>query len=107
MSCLVVLVSAPSLRSARKISSQLLEKKLAACVTLVPSVESHYVWRGKKEKSREVLLIIKTMTSYYLKLEESIKKLHSYSVPEIIAFPIKRGSRDYLKWIFSTLHSSA
>ena len=66
---------------------------------LIPQIESHYLWKGKKESSREILLLIKTRKSSYVGLERLIKRLHSYETPEIIALPVVRGSQKYLKWI--------
>jgi len=95
----VVLVTASSKSEAVKISKRLLEKKLAACINLVSPVESSYWWKGKMEKSREVLLIIKTRKSLVKKLVSAVRAVHSYTVPEIIALPVVAGSRDYLEWI--------
>lgn len=80
-------------------ASRLLQKKIAACVNLIPSLESHYLWKGKREKAAEVLLVIKTQSVFYPRLEKAVKSLHPYSVPEIVALPIIKGSRNYLRWI--------
>lgn len=101
MSYLLVLSTASSKKEAAKLADLLLSHKLAACVNLVPNVESHYRWKGRKEKSREVLMLIKTRASAYKKLEALIHKHHSYEVPEIIAVPIQKGSQPYLNWIQS------
>ena len=77
----------------------LVSKRLAACVQLVSKLESHYRWKGKKEISREILLIIKTRSSLYKKVEAAILKNHSYEVPEIICLPISKGSKTYLNWL--------
>lgn len=62
-------------------------------------IQSFYWWKGKKAKGREVLMLIKTQAKAYPKLEKAIAKIHPYSLPEIIAFPITRGSKAYLGWI--------
>jgi periplasmic divalent cation tolerance protein len=98
-----VLTTASSIQEARKLAGFLLEKRLAACVNLIPSVESHYRWKGKREKASEVLLVIKTQTRQYRQLEVSLKSRHSYSVPEIIQIPIRKGSKSYLRWIRESL----
>ncbi|MBI3313545.1 MAG: divalent-cation tolerance protein CutA [Candidatus Omnitrophica bacterium] len=96
---LLILSTVPNLKEARSLASVLLEKKLAACVNISPGVESHYRWKGKKEKSREVMLFIKTREALFGKLEKTLRENHSYEVPEIIALPIQRGSKKYLNWL--------
>jgi periplasmic divalent cation tolerance protein len=96
---LVVMTNAPDMDVARKIAADLLEKKLAACVNIVSGCESHYVWKGKLEQASEVQLQIKTTVSRYAEIESSIRALHPYDVPEIIAFQVNRGSHEYLAWV--------
>ena len=96
---LLVLSTASSRREALKITKRILSARLAACVNLSASLESHYWWKGKRAQSKEVLLLIKTRSSAFKKLEALIRKHHSYSVPEIIALPIEKGSVPYLRWI--------
>lgn len=96
---IVVLTTAGSLKEARKIARTLVEAKLAACVNLLPPVESVYAWQGKIEKSSESLLVIKTSREVFSKVEAEIRKLHSYTTPEIICLPIVDGSRNYLAWL--------
>ena len=96
---LVVFVTASSKKEARAIASDLVEARLAACVTVVDVVGSIYRWKGKIEHSTETMLVIKTTTRRYADLERQVKTLHSYDVPEIIALPVVRGSRAYLEWI--------
>jgi len=99
ISAVVVLTTASSLREARRIASILLNQKLAACISISAPTESHYVWQGKKEKSREYLLMIKTRQMLFSKVERAIRKAHSYECPEIIALPVSAGSKPYLEWI--------
>ncbi len=96
---LLIFSTASSMKEARLISNELLKKNLAACITISSKAESHYVWKGKKELAREYVLLIKTKSSLYPKLEIAIRKIHSYKNPEIIAVPIQKGSQAYLSWI--------
>jgi len=96
---LCVLSTIPDIKKARKLAGLLVSKRLAACVQILPGLESHYRWRGKKETSKEVLLIIKTKSSIYKKLEAAILKNHPYEVPEIVCLPITKGGKSYLDWI--------
>jgi periplasmic divalent cation tolerance protein len=77
----------------------LVTQRLAACVNIVPAVESVYWWEGKITRDSEALMIIKTTDDRYPDLERRIKELHSYSTPEVIAVRIERGSEEYLKWL--------
>ena len=96
----IVLVTCPSVALARKIARAVVEKRLAACVNVMLSpVESVYTWKGKVERAREYLLIMKTTAKRLVELENEVKRLHSYDVPEFIALPIVAGSRDYLSWL--------
>jgi periplasmic divalent cation tolerance protein len=95
----VVLVTAPLLPVARKLTEQILRARLAACVNLLPAVESHYWWEGKLEKSGEVLLLIKTTANHLKALRRLVKRNHPYTTPEFIALPVASGSKKYLKWL--------
>ena len=96
----VVLVTCGSRGEARRIARQVVERKLAACVNLFSSaVESVYRWKGKVESAREWLLILKTTRARLPALENEIRRLHSYEVPEFIALAIASGSRKYLAWL--------
>lgn len=97
----MVLVMASSEEEAKTIARVLVEKKLAACVNLVKQVQSIFRWRGKLTEENEVMLILKTKSKQFRNLEDEIKKLHSYKVPEIIALPVISGSKDYLFWVDS------
>jgi periplasmic divalent cation tolerance protein len=95
----VVLCTAGSEAEARKIAHYLVEQQLAACVNLVPQVESIYRWQGKVESSREWLLSIKTTAERFPAVRDAIQELHSYDLPECIALAIEDGSSEYLSWI--------
>jgi periplasmic divalent cation tolerance protein len=84
---------------AEKISKALIDKRLAACVQIAGPITSYYRWKGNLGKAVEWLLIIKTRSELYPQLEEAIKKIHSYEVPEIVAVTVVAGSRDYLGWL--------
>ena len=99
---LLVFVTVPSLKEGERIGEKLVEKKLAACVNIVPHLYSIFFWQGKIEKEGELLLIIKTMPDCMEKLIEKVKKIHSYDVPEIIALPVVQGNQDYINWIYES-----
>jgi periplasmic divalent cation tolerance protein len=96
---LVVFVTCGSEEEALKIAHALVEERLAACVNLVSSIRSIYRWEGKIWDEKEWLLIIKTQAARFEDLEKRVKSLHSYSLPEIIALPIIKGSSSYLNWL--------
>ncbi len=96
---IVVLVTASSQEEAQKIAQDLLTDKLCACVNILKGVGSHFWWQGKLDNAQETLLVIKTKKTLFNKLVKKVKLLHSYEVPEIIAFPIVLGDKQYLKWI--------
>ena len=103
VSAILVLSTASSRTEALKIAQALLDKRLAACVNILPSLTSLYWWKGRKEKASEVLLLIKTKKSAFKKLEQMIRKMHSYSVPEIIAIPLTAASKPYLNWMLKEI----
>jgi periplasmic divalent cation tolerance protein len=96
---IVIFITCSSLKEAEKIGSSLVEKKLIACVNVVPEIKSIFHWKGKITKEKEVLLIAKSRRELFESIQNEVKKLHSYEVPEIIALPIEAGSEDYLEWI--------
>ncbi len=77
----------------------LVRERLAACVNLIPSALSIYHWQGKIEKSSEVILVAKSRTGLFTKIENAVKALSSYECPCIVAMPIVAGSADYLEWL--------
>jgi periplasmic divalent cation tolerance protein len=96
----VVFITCPTPALARKIARAVVQTRLAACVNIVLSpVESFYTWKGKLEKAREYLLIMKTTAKRIAALENEVKRLHTYDVPEFIALPISEGSKKYLSWL--------
>ena len=95
----VVLVTAPDLKTGRKLARAALTAKLIACANLLPKVESHYWWQGKIEVGAEVLLVMKTTAVRLAALEKLILAQHPYDTPEFIVLPVSRGSRRYLDWV--------
>ena len=93
----VVLCTFPDPERARAIAAELVGRRLAACVNLLPGVESIYRWEGKVERAGEVLAVIKT--TRYPELEAALEELHPYEVPEILALPVAAGLAGYLKWL--------
>jgi len=102
----VIFITTSTEQEARKLADQLLVKRKAACVNIVPKVESSFWWQGKLDSAQESLLIIKTRASLLPQIIELVKSVHSYSVPEIIALPIIGGNEDYLKWIDDEVRES-
>jgi periplasmic divalent cation tolerance protein len=96
---IVIFVTASSDAEAHKIADLLLSKRRAACVNIVPAVESSFWWQGKLDSATESLLIIKTKASLLPEIVKLVKAAHGYEVPEIVAIPIIGGNEDYLKWI--------
>ena len=95
----LVLTTTGSCEEAQRIARVLVERQLAACVNIVPGIESIYRWHGKIEHAEECLLLIKTTTSAAERVRDAIKELHSYELPECVCIEIEDGSAEYLKWI--------
>lgn len=97
---ILVMVTAPSAEVGQQIVDLLIEKKLAACVNMIPAVKSSYLWQGESFEDEEVLLLVKTRAQLFeTELVPAIQSIHPYQVPEIIALPILMGSQSYLDWI--------
>jgi len=96
---IVVFITTKDTEEAQKIAVALLKRRLAACVNIVPEVNSHFWWQDKLDSAKESLLVIKTKDTLLPDIVKSVKKIHSYTVPEIIALPIVGGDQDYLDWI--------
>lgn len=95
----IVLVTAPDLKTARRLAGAALRARLIACANLVPKIESHYWWKGKIERGLEVLLILKTTKKCLPKLEKLIVAEHPYDTPEFMVMPLVGGNRRYLYWL--------
>ena len=100
---LLCLVTAPDLKTARLLARVSLESRAAACANLVAGVESHYWWQGKLDRSREVLLLLKTTRARKSRLEKVILKHHPYKTPEIITLQLDAGTPRYLDWLSASV----
>lgn len=99
----LILVTAPDLKIARSLARAALSAKLVACANLLPKLESHHWWKGKIERSTEVLLLFKTTKSKIAALEKLILARHPYDTPEFIALPLGSGTPHYLDWIAASV----
>ena len=97
--CKLVLVTAPDLKTARRLARAALAGRLAACANLVPKIEAHYWWRGKVERGAEVLMIFKTTAGRLAALEKLVVKLHPYDTPEFVVVNLSAGNGRYLGWV--------
>lgn len=100
----LVLTTASS--EAQKIARTLVERKLAACVNIVPQISSIYRWQGKVEEAQEWLLIIKTTAEVSDRVRDAVAQLHSYELPECICLAIEDGSSNYLQWIAESVSTT-
>ena len=97
---IVVLITAPDQETAQEIATDLVKKRLAACVNLISPVQSIYSWEGDLHKDEEILLLVKTRQDLFEnQLLPAVKARHPYQLPEVIALPILVGSAEYLGWI--------
>ena len=100
----IVFVTCGTLTEARRIARKVVTRRLAACGNIIMGpVESIYRWKGKVEKAREILMVLKTTSKCLPELEKEVTRLHSYDVPECIALPIAAGSRQYLGWLHESV----
>lgn len=95
----VLFITTANLEEAQRISSILLNERKAACVNIVPRVDSFFWWQDKLDSAQESLVIVKTKTSLLNEIVALVRQIHSYDIPEIIALPIIGGNQDYLDWI--------
>ena len=98
MKYISIFITVPNTITANKITKFVIEKKLVACVNIIPKIKSVYWWEKKVCKSNEQLLIMKTIKSNFSKIVKEIKKIHPYKVPEIVCVDIT-ANKDYLNWI--------
>ena len=101
---LVVLCTCPDEGTGQRVARSLVEEGLAACVNAIPNIVSTYRWEDRVQDDREVLLLIKSSSSVYGRLEARIRELHPYELPEVVAVPVVRGSAAYLDWLQAALH---
>lgn len=98
-----VYMTAPNEAEAEDLGRKLVEARLVGCVNIIPKMKSIYNWNGKISESNEVIIIAKTETRLYSKVQEFIEKHHSYEIPCILQIPIKEGAAPYLDWLRSSM----
>ena len=96
---ILILTTVNSWERAKEIALRLIEEKLSACVTISSLATSFYRWKGKINEEKEYIVFIKSKKEIYNYIEERVKELHPYEIPEIIALPIEKGLKEYLTWI--------
>jgi periplasmic divalent cation tolerance protein len=99
----IVLTTCADREQAERIAHRLVEQRLAACVNILPGVQSIYQWQGAVESAAEVLLMIKTRVAHTWEVQATIASLHSYEVPEFLVLPVSGGSEAYLAWMDGAL----
>jgi periplasmic divalent cation tolerance protein len=99
----IVLSTCPDRDQAERIADRLLEQRLAACINILPGVQSFYRWQGSIESASEVLLLIKTRSALISEVQATIASLHSYDVPEFLVLSVSGGSEGYLAWLEASL----
>lgn len=99
----LAITTAGSMEEARDLAHALIERRVAACVNLIPNLTSIYRWQGAVEEATEVLLLIKTTSEQLSGVETALRELHSYEVPELLALNVEAGSRAYLDWLVSSV----
>ncbi len=104
---IVVLMTAAGREEANQIAEVLVSARLAACVQILPEIESVYRWRGEVKREKEILILAKTVASQFDELEKTVRALHSYETPEIVAIAVVGVSRPYLKWLLSQLKENS
>lgn len=102
----VALVTCPTKAVARRLGTAVIRHHLAACVNIIPAVESIFFWKGRVERCPETLLVIKTTKRRFESLRRAVLKWHPYDVPEIIALPVTLGSAPYLNWVIASTRPS-
>ena len=104
---IVVLMTAASREEANQIAELLVSARLAACVQILPEIESVYRWQGDVRREKEILLLAKTLRSRFDELESRVRAMHSYETPEIIAVPVTDSSPPYLEWLIAELRENS
>jgi len=93
-----IYITCKNKKEAERIGLRLVKKRLAGCCNIFP-IESMYWWKGEIVKSREVVLIAKTLKKKFERIKKEVERLHSYTVPCILEIPVGRGNKNYLKWL--------
>jgi periplasmic divalent cation tolerance protein len=100
-------MTAANREEANTIAEMLVEERLAACVQILPEIESVYRWQGEVKRDKEILLLAKTVASRFEELEKKVRAKHSYETPEIVAVSAVDVSEPYLKWLLSTVNENS
>ncbi|XP_053474639.1 protein CutA homolog [Ictalurus furcatus] len=95
----VLLINCPTEQTAKDIGRHIMEKRMAACVNILPRTSTMFYWKGEIQDASEILLLVRTRTSMIQQLTDFVNAIHPYQTPEILSFPIQDGSHSYLKWI--------
>ena len=95
----IIYITTSGISESKKIAHILLEKKLAACINIIPSIESVYLWKGEIEEDSESIMVVKTRSNMVEKLIMMVEDIHSYEIPCILEISVNSGSNNYLKWI--------
>jgi periplasmic divalent cation tolerance protein len=103
---IAVLTNLPDSESAFNLARELVHLRLAACVNVLAPATSFYRWEGREEQADEIPVLIKTVDTCYVELEAAIRKMHPYSLPEIVSWPIERGLAEYLRWVEHESHDA-
>jgi periplasmic divalent cation tolerance protein len=106
LEAIVVLMTAADVEEAARLAEMLVGSQLAACVQILPPIESVYRWKGSIARESEILLVAKSERSRFAEIEREVRALHSYETPEIIALPVIDGSLPYLEWLSASLDPS-
>jgi|SRR5436190_8662101 len=104
---IVVFITAPTREEAARLAELLVGARLAACVQILPEMESVYRWEGQIERQAEFLMLVKSTRDKFEQLEREVRAIHSYETPEIVAVPVSEISDTYLKWLGESLQHSS
>ena len=99
----IVYITTSGLIESKKIAKMLLEEKLAACINIIPTVESIYLWKGKIEEDSESIMVVKTRSELVENVIKKVEEVHSYEIPCVLEITVNKGSKTYLKWMKSEL----
>jgi len=100
---IVVFMTAPNGDEARHIAKELVERQLAACVQILPEIESVYRWNGEVQRDTEIMILAKTTAAQFDDLERAVREMHSYDTPEIVAVPMAHVSEPYRAWLIENV----
>lgn len=99
----IVYITTSGLIESKKIAKMLLEEKLAACINIIPTVESIYLWKGKIEEDSESIMVVKTRSELVENVIKKVEEVHSYEIPCVLEITLNKGSKPYLKWMKNEL----